>query len=356
MQLGRPGCACAKMKKATVSAPRPSPLASLIREEISQSGPIPFEQFMELALYHPELGYYRRGQDPFGRRGDFYTAEQLQPVFGRVMASAIGELRRELGSPEDFTVVELGAGRAEMAEAFSGFRYVPVDVDRGALPDRFAGVVLLNEFFDALPVHLAVASGGGYREMHVAAGADGFRFVEGAPVEGEVKSYLDRYWGPREDGTLVEVNLRALAWLDHIAACLLGGYILTIDYGFTARESVRFPRGTLMSYRRHRASEDVLAGPGECDITAHVFFPALEDRGQACGLKTVRYETLAQFLLRAGERDQFAGALEAPSEVARIQRRLQLKTLLFEFGETFRVLLQRKREDDGGADDAGRPK
>ncbi len=335
-------------EEAGVSASTPVPLASLIRDEISRCGPISFERFMELALYHPSLGYYRRGADPFGRQGDFYTAEQLQPVFGRLMAAAIEDLHRELGSPEAFTVVELGAGRAEMAEAFSRFLYVPVDVDRGALPGRFTGVVFLHEFFDALPVHLAVASAGDYREMLVAADRDRFRFIEGPAVTADVKSYLDRYWGPREDGMLVEVNLRALDWMDRIAASLVRGCVLTIDYGFTARESVRFPRGTLMSYRRHQASEDVLASPGERDITAHVFFPALEDRGQACGLETVRYEPLARFLLGAGERDQFAAALEASDDAGRLRLRLQLKTLLFGLGETFRVLVQRKREETEG--------
>jgi SAM-dependent MidA family methyltransferase len=107
-------------------------------------------------------------------------------------------------------------------------------------------------------------------------------------------------------------------------------------------EHIRFPQGTLMSYRRHQASEDVLADPGERDITSHVPFSALEEHGAACGLKKFLRETLAQTLLHAGEPDQFAEALAAATPQEERARRLQLKSLLFGMGETFRTLLQKK--------------
>ena len=138
------------------------------------------------------------------------------------------------------------------------------------------------------------------------------------------------------------MNLEALAWLQRMAAALTKGYVLSVDYGFTRAESVRFPAGTLMGYRRHTAREDVLAEAGLRDITAHVNFTALEESGAACGLATVRFETLAQTLLAAGEPDQFAAALGAGGAAEELRRRMQLKTLLFGMGETFRVLLQRK--------------
>jgi SAM-dependent MidA family methyltransferase len=115
--------------------------------------------------------------------------------------------------------------------------------------------------------------------------------------------------------------------------------LLTIDYGFTRAESVRFRAGTLMSYHRHTAHEDVFRDPGERDITAHVNFTALEERGAELGLARENFLTLAQMLLAAGEEDQFAAALAGEDEV---RRRMQLKTLLFGMGETFRVLLQRR--------------
>jgi SAM-dependent MidA family methyltransferase len=145
-----------------------TPAGELLAAEIQRSGPIPFQRFMETALYHPEHGYYRRPRDPFGKAGDFYTAEQIQPVFGILMAARIRQLYRAMGEPLDFVVVELGAGRREMAEAFSEWRYVPVDIDSGALPAQFRGVVFSNEFFDALPVDVAVFREGAFRRQCVA--------------------------------------------------------------------------------------------------------------------------------------------------------------------------------------------
>ena len=141
---------------------------------------------------------------------------------------------------------------------------------------------------------------------------------------------------------MYEVNLDALRWVERIARSLESGYVLTIDYGYIQSESVRFPQGTLMSYHRHIALEDVLARPGERDITAHVNFTALEKQGSQCGLERVRFETLAQTLLAAGEADAFAEVLRTSSPVEEVRHRLQLKTLLFGLGETFRTLLQKK--------------
>ena len=134
---------------------------------------------MEVALYHPVHGYYRRGRDPFGKGGDFYTAEQIQPVFGILIAARIRELYRSMGAPGDFVVVELGAGRREMAEAFAEWRYLPVDVDSGELPAEFRGVVFSNEFFDALPVDVAVFRDGVFRAPECRFSRRAFRLVRG---------------------------------------------------------------------------------------------------------------------------------------------------------------------------------
>lgn len=296
---------------------------------------------MSLALYHPEYGYYRRGRDPFGGSGDYYTAEQLQPVFGILIARFLEGLRGELGA-DPFTVVELGAGREEMRAALASFPYVPVDVGRGALPSHVTGAVFSNEFFDALPVDVAVRRGGGYREMRVGLHEDRFVWIEAGAVAADAARYLARYHAAREEGETAEVGLEGLAWIERIAASLDRGYVLTIDYGYTKRESGRFPCGTLMGYRRHLALEDVLADPGERDITAHVNFTALIEHGAAQGLETVRFETMARTLMRVGETDEFAAVLSGCSAAEQERRRLQLKTLLFGMGETFRVLLQRK--------------
>jgi SAM-dependent MidA family methyltransferase len=315
-----------------------TPLEPLLRERIARSGPIPFREFMEAALYHPEYGYYRRARDPFGARGDFYTAEQLQPVFGILIAARIRGMFREMGSPADFTVVELGAGRGEMAGALGEWRYVPVEIG-GDLPQSIRGVVFSNEFFDALPVEAATVIEGTPRELRVGAQAGRFVWVTGDRVSAEVEDYWRTYCPA---AAVFEANLAALAWMDRIADALAYGFHFTIDYGYVSSGHARFPQGTLMSYLRHGASEDVLAGPGDRDITAHVAFGALQDRGAARGLETVVCETLAQTLLRAGEADQFAAVLAGATPERQLTRRLQLKSLLFGMGETFRTLIQRK--------------
>ncbi len=322
----------------------------LLAAEIRAAGPVPFRRFMEVALYHPKHGYYRRagrsGQDPFGKDGDFFTAEQIQPVFGILMAARIRDLFHAMGEPAEFTVVELGAGRREMAEAFGEWKYLPVDMDSGQMPEQFTGVVFANEFFDALPVDAVVYQKGAFRQQHVGLVDGAFQWHTGEVVSEEADAYLRRYYSVVEEGRWYEVNLEALRWVRQIAASLTKGYALTIDYGFTWAESVRFAAGTLMGYRRHSAREDVLTDPGARDITAHVNFTALEETGTACGLVKERFETLAQTLLAAGERDQFAAALGSAGTGEELRRRMQLKTLLFGMGETFRVLLQRKREGE----------
>ncbi len=317
-----------------------SPLTEILRDEIRRDGPISFRRFMEAALYDPAHGYYRRVHDPFGKAGDFYTAEQMQPAFGILIAARIRSLFEEMGAPADFTVVELGAGRGEMAAAFSEWRSVPVDLAHGTMPERFRGVVFTNEFFDALPAEVVTFRDGGFREMRVG-WDERFVWAAGPPAREEAVEYLRRYFPPPAEGTLFEVNLDALAWLQRIARALEAGFVFTIDYGYTRTEFVRFPRGTLMSYRRHQADEDVLEDPGEKDITAHVAFTALREYGARVGLETIRFETLAQTLLAAGEPDQFAAALAASTGDEELRVRLQLKSLLFGMGETFRTLVQK---------------
>ena len=325
-----------------------TPLGELIAGEIRRAGPLPFRKFMEMALYHPELGYYRRPRDPFGIGGDFYTNAQLQPVFGRLLTQQIDTWRHEMG-PEDFTVVEMGAGRgetiSEIERCLPGVTCRTVDVASGELPERFRGVIICNEFFDALPVHSVEQKDKGLVEHYVDLAADGFDWAEGSPSDSRLKDYLPRYAPRLAKGQKVEVNLQALDQLEKLARSLVAGYMLTIDYGYTANEIAdgrRLPVGSLMSYVKHQASEEVLADPGERDITAHVNFTALEKRGEQLGFKSAGPRSQAMFLSEIGQQDDFQTALQASSEAESLHLRMQLKTLLFGLGETFRVLVQRK--------------
>jgi SAM-dependent MidA family methyltransferase len=363
-----------------MSVPAEPSLAQTIRTEIARTGPIPFRRFMELALYDERGGYYRRRwtqpgnespassaeaalrgcsqalyapqADPFGVSGDYFTNSQLQPVFGRLIAQQIARWREEMGSPADFSVVELGPGRGEttqvLRERLPDVRVSGVDYGGPELGETgCAGIVFSNEFFDALPVHSVEKKGGRIVEHYVEPDGDGFRFVDGPVSDSRTAAYLDRYAPGLADGQRIEVNLAALEQLERVAAKLNHGYVLTIDYGYTADQIAggrRFSQGSLMSYIKHQASEDVLADAGGRDITAHVNFTALEKRGEELGLVSQGLKTQTQFLMEVGEPDQFAGALEAGSEQESFRLRMQLKTLLFGLGETFQVMVQRKLE------------
>lgn len=320
-----------------------NPLEEKLAARIRRDGPLPFSEFMEAALYDPDHGYYsaarRKHAEPTGIAGDFFTATQVQPVFGRIAGAGLRRIREELGLAEGCTVADWGAGRALMGEHFEGFRYVAVEAGQPA-PAPFEGIVFANELFDALPVDVVRCNASGARLLRVGWKDGAFCWIEAEPPEGEWKEYADRL-SRRMDGQeewTLELPVRMEAVLRQMGGALGRGALVVIDYGYTEREVIRFPRGTLMSYRRHAAHEDVLRDPGLQDITAHVPFTFLEERATALGWKAGALENLASWLLRAGERDMFASALRAENEEDEVRLRLQLKTLLFGMGETFRCL------------------
>ena len=287
---------------------------------------------MRVALTHPEHGYYRR-PDIFGEGGDFYTAEQVQPAFGLLLRRAVERLVLHQDGRD---LLVLGPGRGGLRPYWTGWHVHEVDLD-GMLPHSITGLVFSNEFFDALPVHVLVRTAKGWRERYVGWHEGSFVWQEHTLSDPALTAHLP----DQPIGTQVEIGLDAYAWLKRIDAVLVRGYVLTIDYGYDIRELPRLASGTLMSYRRHRASSDVLAAPGEQDITAHVNFTQLRTAGEELGWTTVWQGSLQRFLLEQAGEEGMAEVL-AVEGVERIRRSLQLKTLLHGMGETFRVLLQRK--------------
>ncbi len=259
---------------------------------------------MEIALYHPQYGYYRTSRDPFGKHGDFYTAAQLQPAFGRLIRTILEKL------PVEHTLIDIGAGRSEMQEEFSNWNYYSVDVC-SAHPQPVQGVIFANELFDALPCRVYDAHG---HEVLVNIQNDRFTWT-GIP------SY--------------ERCLRISSMMQSMRSILDEGYLLIIDYGYEEREQqLRFPQGSLMSYHRHVASEDVLADPGLRDITAHVNFTEVTHHAVQAGFELIKKYKLSSFLLEAGE-----------EEIGKLTKEhsQQLRSLLFGMGELFDVLLFRTR-------------
>jgi SAM-dependent MidA family methyltransferase len=350
-----------------------------LREKITQQiiarGPISFSRYMEFCLYDPELGYYSRNAERFGKAGDFYTSSDVHAVFGRLMTRQFDEMWRLLGSPKQITIKELGPGRGLFAqdvlewsekkfpEFFHALHYVlieqspalrqriesilklRVENDKAEIlfrDQRASGtaIVFANEFFDALPVEVVSKKGS------LRIGVQDRRFVETwVPASAEELEFLDRYSVHPEDRERVEVPLQSLAAMR--AACEFDrGFLIAIDYGYTRAEQLAGRhRGTLKAIRQHAVSANPYEAPGEQDITADVNFTALAATAEASDLLVQKLVTQSQFLMGIGEANQFADAFEdcrLPQERAKVA--LQLKHLVTPagMGESFHVLVASK--------------
>jgi SAM-dependent MidA family methyltransferase len=335
-----------------------SELGEIIREEIRARGPMTFARYMELALYHPALGYYAggaEGREPLGWSGDYFTSGDVSPLWGWAMARQLRRMWESLGRPDPFTVVEPGGGRGLLArdvwryalsedEKWAGaLRYALLDrapegsalraarqkriadelarlgAPQGsvrwaaswdeAAPELLVGCVVSNELFDALPVHVVEARGGELLEVYVAVDPQMGALVEelGPPSSAAVTGYLDEYripWRAYGDGWRAEVCLAAGRELGEMASRLARGFLLTVDYGATARRLYTRDRrrGTLAVYARHQFLDRPLDEPGRRDLTAHVNFSALARSGSAAGLRVAGYTTQAAFLTGLGVR------------------------------------------------------
>ena len=319
-------------------------LVARIRAEIGANGPITFARFMGLALYEPDLGYYRSADARPGRAGDFLTAPEMHPIFGAAIARQLDEVHRRLGAPGRFVVREHGAGSGALAlailEAISGqgrlggvagspalaraIRYVPIEVndqrrveliDRlgaagfgGALEPDLAldasepGATLANELLDALPVHRVRAVGGRLRELFVDWQAGGFVEVEGEPSTPALGLRLDDEGVVLGNGARAEISLELDGWFAGVAAGLALGVVLVIDYGHPAAELYAPTRagGTLRAYAGHRVHDDWTIAVGRQDLTAHVDFSAVDRAAAAVGLDRLGQTSQAEFLVGLG--------------------------------------------------------
>ena len=310
-------------------------LVARIRDEIERDGPMTFARFMELALYDPVAGYYRAETARPGRAGDFLTAPEASPIFGRVLARHVHDVWSALGGPASMTVVEHGAGTGALAVGLldglrriggplaDAVRYRPIEIaperldhlrDRleaaglaGAL-DRDAGepvtgLILANEVLDALPTHRVIGRGGGPQEIHVGLDERGFVDVELPPSTPALVGRLADEGIALEEGQQAEVCIALGPWIAGAAAGLERGELLLIDYGHPARELYdprRRARGTLLAYLRHTAHEEVYRAIGRQDLTAHVDVTAVERAAERAGLDHIATTTQSRFLVGLG--------------------------------------------------------
>lgn len=352
-------------------------LAERIQAAIAAAGgAIGFDEYMQMALYEPGLGYYSGGAARFGESGDFVTAPLLSPLFSRTLArqcaDCLAALERpvvlELGAgtgdmaadlllelaalgqlPERYLILELSAAlRAQQRETLQ--RKVPHLLERiewleQLPPQPIEGVLLANEVLDALPVQRFKLQQGAVLELAVGSQGQRLVWVE-RPAPSALQQAVERLQADLghalPDGYCSEYSAQLGPWLASLAEVLRRGVMLFIDYGYPRAEYYHPQRGmgTLVCHYRHRAHEDPLILPGLQDITAFVDFSAVADAGLAAQLELLGFAPQGQFLLGAGLLELLETAAAAPGSRESLLLAQQVKTLTLpgEMGERFKVM------------------
>lgn len=339
---------------------------------------------MELALYCPVCGYYETQTGTIGRRGDYYTSVSVGGVFGELLACQFAawlEEGKAAGCAGPLRIVEAGAHGGELAgdilrwlreqrpAVFDGLEYWIVEpsarrrewqrerlglfegkvrwIEAGSFPPgcgRVRGVIFCNELLDAMPVRRFGwdARQRAWFEWGVGGNEAGFTWQRMEPSPGsEVPEVPGDLSEVLPDGFTVESSPAAVTWWRSAASALEWGRLVTIDYGLSQEELFRPERlhGTLRAYQQHRVSSDVLAHPGERDITAHVNFTAIQRAGEEAGLRTEAAVTQERFLTQVAARMWSGDGVPAPWTAAQT-RQFQTLTHPEHLGRAFRVLVQ----------------
>lgn len=311
---------------------------ALFRASADASGVMTFERFMELALYHPQLGYYRRDRSRVGYAPgtDFYTASTSGPVFGELVAAAcVSLLGPDVAREHRF--IEIGAESPTGVLAGVAHPFVSAEVVQLGEDAALAGrcIVFSNELFDAQPFRRFVFRDGAWREFGVAWRDDTFSEIE-LPLAAPPPAPLPP---AAPDGYVVDAPLAAAALLERLARRSWSGLFVAFDYGKSWTELLSaHPAGTARAYHRHRQSNDLLAQPGEQDLTCHVCWDWLSAALTDHGFDVPTLESQEVFFVRRAA-DYIARA--STEDAAGFSRRkLSLLQLLHpgHLGQKFQVL------------------
>jgi SAM-dependent MidA family methyltransferase len=363
-------------------------LFQLIQNEAETAGKLPFARFMELALYHPELGYYEQKNDP-GRRGDFYTSVSVGALFGELLAFQFAEWLEVIPmAGGGWRMIEAGAHAGQLAKdilswlqrqrpkIFERLEYIVIEPSprrqewqretlaefgnkirwlaqiselknpQSAIrnPQSAYEIIFSNELLDAMPVRRFGWDAKNKKWFEWGVAVESGKFVWAKIPNSESPTSVRRLPSSLldvlPDGYTIETSPAAENWWRKAAHVLKRGKLLTMDYGLTADEWLSPARtnGTLRAYFRHHASDDLLAHVGEQDLTAHVNFSTIQKAGEDAGLKTEFFSTQSKFLteiLAKTQRDKTFGEWNS----ARV-RQFQTLTHPEHLGRAFRVLVQ----------------
>ena len=338
-QVSLPGRCFASVAAGFTSQVSEPPLLSILLKEIQQSGALPFRRFMELALYHPEHGYYASGRARIGKAGDFFTSVSVGRIYGRLLASICRECWERLERPADFTIVEQGANDGSMAadlldalreqdDSFSRTAtYLivePFEINRQRQQERlrefpevrwvdsledlpeFTGIHLSNELLDAFPVDSLRWNGRSWQEEFVECveNTAGTLAWCSRPITGPALAEAAKLLPvDLPEGFRLDVNLDMKPWLETLHTKLQRGLILTVDYGQAGDDRYAPHRadGTLLAYQNHERFNDPLPEPGRRDITAQVDFTCLSRMAKEVGFEIHGYSDQHHFLVGAAE-------------------------------------------------------
>jgi SAM-dependent MidA family methyltransferase len=367
----------------------PVSLAERIKDLIRREGAITFHDWMKMALYDPSGGYYLRSDlERWGRAGDYRTSPERSALFAATFARYFAGLYDELDRPVEWTIVECGAGGGEFAAGvldtlarqfpavFDATHFIVYDVSEDALRrarERLAefrdrvrcfsdwdqvsvdnGIVFSNELLDAFPVHRVVQTEQWLAEVYVNVDAKGdFSWATGALSTPRLSEFCQTYSIALNVGQITEINLEIDDWFARVASRLANGFVITVDYGAESRElydSTLRPNGTLRGFCRHSFVDDVLAQPGECDITASVNWTQVKTAGKRLGLRVVDFGSQDKFLLDAGllaELEYQLSRAESEAEKASLTTGAREMILPGGMASSFQVLVQRRIKEEG---------
>ena len=358
-------------------------LVALLRAAMDEAGgSISFAEYMDLALFAPDLGYYSAGADQFGGDGDFITAPESSPLFAHCLAVQVVQVLTTLGGAD---VCELGAGSGALAgdllkslaesdclprrylivERSPALRErqrarlvadVPEIIDRiswqDALPRGFRGVLLANEVLDAIPAHRFRVHGAGFRECRVVWADGAFRWLDADPQAGALARHVEEILGSLDDGLaqgyVSECAPARQEFVGELGASLEEGVALLFDYGYGRAEYYHPQRssGTLRCFHRHQAHDDPFILPGLQDISVHVDFTAIAESAVAAGLDVAGYTTQAEFLLATGLLEACRGVDPASRHHAELTAQIKRLTLPGQMGEAVKVLAAARGYED----------
>ncbi len=349
----------------------------LLRQEIARKGDLNFAEFMELALYHPQWGYYSKNS----ASQDYFTNVDVHSIFAEILAHFFTITWEKNFKDGPFTLVELGCGNGKLARQilktlsqnqplFNRLQFIGIEKSASRLSacqeikeefgdkinfrsqfnfpqNSLNGILYSNEFFDALPVHRVFKKGNILQEEKLATDANFSLIPILKPLSLPVQEYFSWLREEPQGGCYGEAHLASREWMQKMGQALKKGTILTIDYGFPAAELYSSFRteGTALCHFQNKTNRNFYEKIGDQDITAHINFTVLEKEGKTWGLEPAKLQTQTDFLTRYGL-EKMVGGAPSPNldEKSKLKRSLAIRTLLHPegMGGTFKIFLQQK--------------